>query len=91
MVMPVIERYEHEPARSARCRWTLKEAGLGYESMGNAPDIIGSDELKAVHPLGKVLAALIDGRIAHPSRAPCAMHSFPEPCRPVSVYRIHHR
>ena len=40
--MPLIKLYEHEPTRSARCRWTLKEAGLEYESIGNAPDIIVS-------------------------------------------------
>jgi glutathione S-transferase len=71
MVMPAIKLYEHEPTRSARCRWTLKEAGLEYESVGNAPDIIGSDELKAVHPLGKVPAALIDGRPLFESAAIC--------------------
>ena len=71
MVMPIIKLYEHEPTRSARCRWTLKEAGLEYESIGNAPDIIGSEELKAVHPLGKVPAALIDGRPLFESAAIC--------------------
>ena len=69
--MPLIKLYEHEPTRSARCRWTLKEAGLEYESIGNAPDIIGSEELKAVHPLGKVPAALIDGRPLFESAAIC--------------------
>ncbi len=50
--MPHIQLYELGPTRSARCRWTLLEAGLAYESIGNAPAIIGSEELKRVHPLG---------------------------------------
>ncbi len=53
--------YELGPSRSARCRWALLEAGLEFESRGNDPSIIGSDELKAVHPLGKLPAVVIDG------------------------------
>ena len=60
--MPRIQLYELGPTRSARCRWTLLEAGLAYESIGNAPAILGSAELKRVHPLGKLPAAIIDGR-----------------------------
>ena len=60
--MPSIKLYELGPTRSARCRWTLQEAGLPYESIGNAPDIIGSAELRKIHPLGKLPAAVIDGR-----------------------------
>ncbi len=60
--MPSIKLFELGPTRSARCRWTLQEAGLEYESIGNAPDIIGSEELRKVHPLGKLPAAVIDGR-----------------------------
>ena len=60
--MPSIKLFELGPTRSARCRWTLQEAGLEYESIGNAPDIIGSEALRKVHPLGKLPAAVIDGR-----------------------------
>ena len=60
--MPSIKLFELGPTRSARCRWTLHEAGLEYESLGNAAEIIGSDELRKIHPLGKLPAALIDGR-----------------------------
>jgi glutathione S-transferase len=60
--MPSIKLYELGPTRSARVHWTLKEADLSYESIGNTPDIIGSAELKKVHPLGKLPAAIIDGR-----------------------------
>jgi len=60
--MPSITLYELGPTRSARCRWTLLEAGLEYESIGNTPDIIGSEALKKIHPLGKLPAAMIDGK-----------------------------
>ena len=60
--MPTITLYEHTPTRSARCRWTLHEADLQFEAVGNTSDIIGSDELRAVHPLGKLPAAVIDGK-----------------------------
>lgn len=60
--MPSIKLFELGPTRSARCRWTLHEAGLEYESLGNAAEIIGSDELRKIHPLGKLPAAIIDGR-----------------------------
>lgn len=60
--MPEIKLFELGPTRSARCRWTLLEAGLDYESIGNDPSIIGSTELTQVHPLGKLPAAMIDGQ-----------------------------
>ncbi|MEM7129944.1 MAG: glutathione S-transferase family protein [Chloroflexota bacterium] len=60
--MPEIKLFELGPTRSARCRWTLLEAGLEYQSVGNDPAIIGSDALTKVHPLGKLPAAIIDGR-----------------------------
>lgn len=60
--MPEIKLFELGPTRSARCRWTLLEAGLEYESIGNDPDIFGSDQLRCIHPLGKLPAAVIDGR-----------------------------
>ena len=60
--MPQITLYEHAPTRSARCRWALLEAGLAYESAGNGSAFIGSTELRAVHPLGKLPVAIINGR-----------------------------
>ena len=62
MGQPVITLYEQGPTRSARCRWTLLEAGLEYESIGNSPAIIHSEQLRRVHPLGKLPAAIIDGK-----------------------------
>ena len=69
MTQPKIQLYELGPTRSARCRWTLLEAGLEYESIGNRPEIIGSEELLEVHPLGKLPAALIDGKPVFESAA----------------------
>jgi glutathione S-transferase len=60
--MPDIKLFELAPTRSARCRWTLLEAGLEYESIGNSIDVFSSVDLKAVHPLGKLPAAIIDGK-----------------------------
>ena len=60
--MATIKLYEFEPTRSARCRWTLLEAGLDYESVNNGPEAIGSEELLKLHPLGKLPAAVIDGK-----------------------------
>lgn len=60
--MPSIQLYEYAPTRSKKCRWILQEAGLAAESLGNRADLIGSEELRRVHPMGKLPAALIDGR-----------------------------
>ena len=60
--MATIKLFEFEPTRSARCRWTLLEAGLDYESVNNGPQGIGSDEVKKIQPLGKLPAAEIDGK-----------------------------
>ncbi len=60
--MTKIKLFEFEPTRSARCRWTLLEAGLDYKSVNNGPQRIGSDEVKKIHPLGKLPAAEIDGK-----------------------------
>ena len=62
MRSPEIKLYELGPTRSSRCRWALLEAELEYESIGNDPSIIHSAELRRVHPLGKLPAAIIDGK-----------------------------
>ena len=59
---PQIQLFELGPTRSARVRWMLLEAGLPFDSVGNDVSIIGSDALRAVHPLGKLPAVRIDGR-----------------------------
>ena len=60
--MPEIKLFDLGPTRSSRVRWTLLEAGLEYESIGNNIEVFQSDELRKVHPLGKLPAAIIDGR-----------------------------
>lgn len=60
--MPDIKLFELGPTRSARVRWTLDEAGLPFESIGNTVEVFNSDDLGRIHPLGKLPAALIDGR-----------------------------
>ncbi|MCY4657286.1 MAG: glutathione S-transferase family protein [Gammaproteobacteria bacterium] len=63
--------YELNPTRSARCRWTLLEAGLKYESRGNTIEVFSSQELKQTHPLGKLPAAVINGKPLFESAAIC--------------------
>jgi glutathione S-transferase len=57
-----IELYEIGPSRSLKVRWALQETGLPFEIAGDTIDILGSDDLKRAHPLGKVPAVLIDGK-----------------------------
>ena len=65
-----ITLYEFTPSRSVRCRWTLLELDVDYESISRR-DLFGSDELKKIHPLGKLPAAVIDGRPLIESAAIC--------------------
>lgn len=60
--MPDIVLFELKRTRSTKCRWVLQEAGLEYRSQGNSFKTIGSEELRRIHPLGKLPAALIDGK-----------------------------
>ena len=70
--MTQIILYELAPTRSARCRWTLLEAGLEFESRGNSAEIFEGEELKTIHPLGKLPAAVIDGKPLFESAAICS-------------------
>ena len=56
--------------RSARCRWTLDEAGVEYTSV-DRHELAGPDELRQFHPLAKIPAAVIDGRSLFESAAIC--------------------
>ncbi len=67
-----ITLYEYGPTRSARVRWTLMETGLAFTSV-EKQNLIGSDELKKAHPLGKLPAVLVDGRPLFKSAAICTM------------------
>jgi glutathione S-transferase len=63
-----ITLYEFPPTRSARCRWTLQELDLPFTSAGGR-ESFGSPEYKKIHPLGKLPAIEIDGRIMFESAA----------------------
>ena len=65
-----IKLYEYGPTRSVRVRWTLNELGLEYESVENR-EMFGSDELKAIHPLGRLPAIVVDGKGLFESVAIC--------------------
>lgn len=70
--MSEITLFEYAPTRSARVRWTLKEAGINYESIGNDPSVFGNSELHGIHPLGKVPAVRINNKPLFESAAICA-------------------
>jgi len=57
-----IKLYELAPTRSARVRWALQEAALEFESVSNGIAIFDSEELRGIHPLGKIPAVEIGGR-----------------------------
>ena len=65
-----ITLYESGASRSVRCRWTLLEAGISFESVAR-PNLARSDEVKALRPLGKLPVAIIDGRALFESAAIC--------------------
>lgn len=71
--------YESPTSRAQRCTWTLNEIGADYESV-SGHDVIGSDGLKKIHPLGKVPAIVIDGKPLIESAAICTYlaDQFPE-------------
>ena len=56
--------------RSARCKWTLEEAGIEYVQIDRR-ELAGADELRRFHPLAKIPAAVIDGRALFESAAIC--------------------
>ena len=65
-----ITLYELGTSRSLRCRWTLMELGLEYTSIEDRL-LLRSDELKKIHPLGKMPAAIINGMALFESSAIC--------------------
>lgn len=65
-----IELYEFAPTRSQRARWTLLELDVPFESIAGR-ELIGSDRLRAVHPLAKLPALTDDGRPLFESAAIC--------------------
>jgi glutathione S-transferase len=63
-----IRLYELGPTRSARCLWTLRELELPFETVAGRP-LLGTDEYKKIHPLGKLPAIEIDGKVLFESAA----------------------
>jgi glutathione S-transferase len=55
-----ITLYEFGPSRSKQVRWALLELGLEFRSIEGL-EILHSEELKKVNPMGKVPAVLING------------------------------
>ncbi len=62
--------YELSPSRSVRCQWTLRELDLAYTSISD-DSLFHSEELVKVHPLGKLPAAVINGKPLFESAAIC--------------------
>ena len=56
--------------RSARCQWTLQEAGIDYAAIDRR-DMTSLEEMRRYHPLAKIPAAVIDGRPLLESAAIC--------------------
>jgi len=65
-----IKLYGLGPTRSARVVWILKELGLEFDFV-EGRELIGSDELRAVHPMAKLPGILIDGKPLFESVAIC--------------------
>jgi glutathione S-transferase len=65
-----ITLYAIDFTRSARCRWTLLELGMEFDEIADR-SLIGSDELRAIHPQAKVPAIVIDDEPLFESAAIC--------------------
>lgn len=65
-----ITLYGLGPTRSARCQWTLLELGVDFEFIEKR-ELIGSDELRKIHPQAKLPAIVIDGAPLFESTAIC--------------------
>ena len=68
---PQITLYGYGTTRSARCWWALLESGLEFEYVDDG-GLIRSDDLKALHPLAKLPALLVDGQPLFESAAICS-------------------
>lgn len=65
-----ITLYEYGPSRSKQARWTLLECGLEFKAIGGV-EILHSEELNKVNPMGKVPAVVIDGEPLFEAAAIC--------------------
>ena len=64
----MLKLYEYMPTRSARCRWTALEAGIDFESVAGV-ELIGSPQLREVHPMAKLPALATDHGVLFESAA----------------------
>jgi glutathione S-transferase len=67
---PDIILYEYSSSRSKQVRWALNELGLEFQAIGGM-NILHSEELKQVNPMGKVPAVLINGEPLFEAAAIC--------------------
>lgn len=65
-----ITLYEYGPSRSKQARWALLECGLEFKVIGGL-EILHSEELKKVNPMGKVPAVVINGESLFEAVAIC--------------------
>ena len=65
-----ITLYEVGPSRSKQARWALLELGLEFKSVAGV-EILHSEQLRKVNPMGKVPAVLIDGEPLFEAAAIC--------------------
>ncbi|MGB5488299.1 MAG: glutathione S-transferase family protein [Lysobacterales bacterium] len=65
-----ITLYEYGPSRSKQARWALLECDLEFKVIGGL-EILHSEELKKVNPMGKVPAVLINGEPLFEAPAIC--------------------
>ena len=62
--------YEYGPSRSKQVRWALLELGLEFDAVSGI-ELLHSDELKKINPMGKVPAVLINGEPLFEAAAIC--------------------
>ena len=60
--------YGFTPTRSARVKWALQEVGAKFEYI-EAASLFGTDELKQLHPLGKIPVFVHDEKVLFESVA----------------------
>lgn len=65
-----ITLYEYGPSRSKQVRWALLELGLEYKSIEGL-EILHSDALIKINPMGKVPAVVINGEPLFEAAAIC--------------------
>jgi len=65
-----ITLYEYGPSRSKQVRWALQELELEFNSVEGV-DLLHSETLKQVNPMGKVPALVIDGEALFEAAAIC--------------------